>query len=123
MFYYQLNFYLNQGNRVVKRAQILGDLTRDTICLAVAGTHGKTTISSLLAYILSDNSIDCSAFLGGFASDFNSNLLIGSEPITVVEADEFDRSFLQLYPNWALISSMDADHLDIYKTKENLLIY
>ena len=70
-----------------------------------AGTHGKTTISSLLAYILSDNLIDCSAFLGGIATDFDSNLRIGSADIAVVEADEFDRSFLKLSPNWALISS------------------
>tara|TARA_B110000091_G_scaffold38639_1_gene41677 strand:+ start:641 stop:1987 length:1347 start_codon:yes stop_codon:yes gene_type:complete len=115
-----LGYFKSEGFTMYKRAEMLGAITKNTQCLAIAGTHGKTTISSLLAYILSDNSIDCSAFLGGFASDFNSNLLIGSEPITVVEADEFDRSFLQLYPNWALISSLDADHLDIYGTAAHL---
>jgi len=96
-------------------------ITENLECLAIAGTHGKTTISSLLAYILSDNLIDCSAFLGGISTDFDSNLRIGSADIAVVEADEFDRSFLKLSPNWALISSMDADHLDIYGTAHHLV--
>jgi len=113
-------YFQDKGFSFCKRAEILGAITKETNCLAIAGTHGKTTISSLLAYILSDNDIDCSAFLGGIATDFNSNLRIGSENSTVVEADEFDRSFLQLHPNWALISSMDADHLDIYGTARDL---
>jgi len=103
-----------------KRAEILGAITRNHICLAIAGTHGKTTISSMLAYVLSDNNVDCSAFLGGIATDFDSNLRIGTENVAVVEADEFDRSFLQLSPSWGLISSMDADHLDIYGTANHL---
>ena len=105
-----IKYFKDQDYLLCKRAEILGTITQNLECLAIAGTHGKTTISSLLAYILSDNLIDCSAFLGGIATDFDSNLRIGSEDVAVVEADEFDRSFLKLSPNWALISSMDADH-------------
>lgn len=105
-----------------KRAHVLGEITKDLYCLAVAGTHGKTTISSMLAFILQSNLVDCWAFLGGIATDFNSNFLEGSSSSSsvIVEADEFDRSFLHLYPNWALVSSMDPDHLDIYGTQLNL---
>ena len=116
-----IKYFIDQDYLLCKRAEILGTITQNLECLAIAGTHGKTTISSLLAYILSDNLIDCSAFLGGIATDFDSNLRIGSEDVAVVEADEFDRSFLKLSPNWALISSMDADHLDIYGTAHNLV--
>jgi UDP-N-acetylmuramate--alanine ligase len=115
-----LKYFTDKGHALCKRAEILGAITRNNQCLAIAGTHGKTTISSLLAYVLSDNQVDCSAFLGGIATDFDSNLRIGSNDMAVVEADEFDRSFLQLSPNWALISSMDADHLDIYGTAKHL---
>ena len=115
-----LNYFKENGFSLCKRAEILGAITKNSTCLAIAGTHGKTTISSMLTYVLSDNNVDCSAFLGGIATDFNSNLRIGTDNITVVEADEFDRSFLQLFPNWALISSMDADHLDIYVTAKGL---
>tara|TARA_S200000501_G_scaffold372329_1_gene417134 strand:- start:181 stop:1527 length:1347 start_codon:yes stop_codon:yes gene_type:complete len=116
-----IKYFIDQDYLLCKRAEILGTITQNLECLAIAGTHGKTTISSLLAYILSDNLIDCSAFLGGIATDFDSNLKIGSADVAVVEADEFDRSFLKLSPNWALISSMDADHLDIYGTAHNLV--
>ena len=116
-----IKYFKDQDYLLCKRAEILGMITQNLECLAIAGTHGKTTISSLLAYILSDNLIDCSAFLGGIAKDFDSNLRIGSEDVAVVEADEFDRSFLKLSPNWALISSMDADHLDIYGTAHHLV--
>ena len=116
-----LNYFKEHDYLMYKRADILGMITENSECLAIAGTHGKTTISSLLAYILSDNHIDCSAFLGGIAIDFDSNLRIGSTNIAVVEADEFDRSFLKLSPNWALISSIDADHLDIYGTTHHFL--
>ena len=116
-----IKYFLDQDYLLCKRAEILGMITENLECLAIAGTHGKTTISSLLAYILSDNLIDCSAFLGGIANDFDSNLRIGSADVAVVEADEFDRSFLKLSPNWALISSMDADHLDVYGTAHHLL--
>ena len=116
-----IKYFIDQDYLLCKRAEILGTITQNLECLAIAGTHGKTTISSLLAYILSDNLIDCSAFLGGIATDFDSNLRIGSVDVAVVEADEFDRSFLKLSPNWALISSMDADHLDIYGTAHHLV--
>ena len=116
-----IKYFIDQDYLLCKRAEILGTITQNLECLAIAGTHGKTTISSLLAYILSDNLIDCSAFLGGIATDFDSNLKIGSADVAVVEADEFDRSFLKLSPNWALISSMDADHLDIYGTAHHLV--
>jgi len=115
-----IKYFQDEGYLLCKRAEILGAITKNVQCLAIAGTHGKTTISSLLSYILSDNLVDCSAFLGGIATDFDSNLRIGSADIAVVEADEFDRSFLKLSPNWALISSMDADHLDIYGTTQHL---
>jgi UDP-N-acetylmuramate--alanine ligase len=114
------SFLKKEGFKMLKRAEVLGAITRNSNCLAIAGTHGKTTISTLLAYVLSENDIDCSAFLGGISTDFQSNLRIGKEDIVVVEADEFDRSFLQLSPNFALVSSMDADHLDIYGSAENL---
>jgi len=114
------SFFEKEGFKILKRAEVLGAITRNSNCLAIAGTHGKTTISTLLAYVLSENDIDCSAFLGGISTDFQSNLRIGKEDIVVVEADEFDRSFLQLSPNFALVSSMDADHLDIYGSAENL---
>ena len=115
-----IKYFQDEDYLLCKRAEILGAITKNVQCLAIAGTHGKTTISSLLSYILSDNLVDCSAFLGGIATDFDSNLRIGSADIAVVEADEFDRSFLKLSPNWALISSMDADHLDIYGTTQHL---
>ena len=113
-------YFQEQDFPLYKRSEILGLITKDMNCLAIAGTHGKTTISSLLTFILSQNKIDCTAFLGGIASDLNSNLRLGSEELVVVEADEFDRSFLKLSPDWALISSMDADHLDIYGSSEYL---
>ena len=121
LFLILIKYFKGQDYLLCKRAEILGMITENLECLAIAGTHGKTTISSLLAYILSDNLIDCSAFLGGIATDFDSNLRIGSADIAVVEADEFDRSFLELSPNWALISSVDADHLDIYRTAHHLV--
>tara|TARA_B100000780_G_scaffold264045_1_gene218376 strand:+ start:34 stop:1380 length:1347 start_codon:yes stop_codon:yes gene_type:complete len=115
-----LAYFSEQGFTLRKRSQILGEVTKDLYCLAIAGTHGKTTISSMLTFILHSNLVYCWGFLGGIATDFNSNFIKGSSSSVVVEADEFDRSFLQLYPDWALISSMDADHLDIYGTQSNL---
>jgi UDP-N-acetylmuramate--alanine ligase len=97
----------------LKRAQVLGMISKNTFCLAVAGTHGKTTTSAILGHIM--KSVNATSFLGGISENYNSNLLLGEDKIWVVEADEFDRSFLQLHPNIACITSMDADHLDIYK--------
>ena len=109
------------GYRLVKRALALGEVTKGQRCLAVSGTHGKTTTSTLLAHILTVAGKGCSAFMGGLSKNYSTNLLIGKEPVIVVEADEFDRSFHQLWPENAIITSMDADHLDIYGTHANLI--
>lgn len=103
-----------RGQRVLKRAEFLGQLANAGTCLAVAGTHGKTTTSCLLAWIIHQSGRPVQAFLGGISSNLNSNFLAGPADITVVEADEFDRSFLHLNPTAAAITSTDADHLDIY---------
>ena len=105
-----------RGYRLMKRAQVLGELTRmdGQRCLAVSGTHGKTTTSTLLAHIFTSSGEGCSAFLGGISKNYNSNLLMSHSPAVVVEADEFDRSFHQLTPEISVITAMDADHLDIY---------
>ncbi len=108
------NFFLERDFVVKKRAEVLGIITKDTFCFAVAGTHGKTTTSSILGHILYESGVDVTAFLGGIVENYNSNLIGSGKTITVVEADEFDRSFLHLHPNIACITSMDADHLDIY---------
>lgn len=110
----QWNYFLNNGFVVKKRAEVLGIITKDTYCFAVAGTHGKTTTSSILGHVLYESGLDVTAFLGGIVENYNSNLIGSGKTITVVEADEFDRSFLHLHPNIACITSMDADHLDIY---------
>lgn len=116
-----LNYFVTQGFNVVKRAEVLAQITQDTILLAVAGTHGKTSTSCLLGHILKENNFSATSFLGGIAENYNSNLLLGGSTYSVVEADEFDRSFLRLRPNYSCITSIDADHLDIYKKKENLV--
>lgn len=115
----ELLHVLHMNYPLLKRAEVLGLLTRIQKGLGVAGTHGKTTTSTLLAHILNSSSVKCSAFLGGIASNFNSNVLIDtSSPYVVIEADEFDRSFLQLNPFASIITSADPDHLDIYGSKE-----
>jgi len=108
------NFFLDNGFTVKKRAEVLGIITKDTFCFAVAGTHGKTTTSSILGHILYESGIDVTAFLGGIVEGYDSNLIGTGKTVTVVEADEFDRSFLHLHPNMSCVTSMDADHLDIY---------
>ena len=108
------NFFLDNGFTVKKRAEVLGIITKDTFCFAVAGTHGKTTTSSILGHILYESGVDVTAFLGGIVEGYDSNLIGTGKTVTVVEADEFDRSFLHLHPNLSCITSMDADHLDIY---------
>jgi UDP-N-acetylmuramate--alanine ligase len=109
----------NEGFTVLKRAEVLGKITESTYCLAVAGTHGKTTTSSILGHIMQPSK--ATSFLGGIAENYNSNLILGEDKISVVEADEFDRSFLQLSPNIACITSVDADHLDIYGDHDELI--
>ncbi|WP_339630848.1 UDP-N-acetylmuramate--L-alanine ligase [Bizionia echini] len=110
----ELVYFNNSGYRVLKRSQILGLITENTFCLAVAGTHGKTTTTSILGHIMRVCDVPVTAFLGGISENYNSNLILNGTDVTVVEADEFDRSFLTLSPNIACITSMDADHLDIY---------
>jgi len=116
-----LDHFLSNNFNVLKRAELLGVITQNTICLAVAGTHGKTTTSSILGHILKEASIAATSFLGGIAENYNSNLILGGDKYSVVEADEFDRSFLQLQPNVACITSVDADHLDIYENGNDLV--
>lgn len=111
------NYFLERDYVVKKRAEVLGIITKDTFCFAVAGTHGKTTTSSILGHILFESGADVTAFLGGIVENYHSNLIGNGKSLTVVEADEFDRSFLHLHPNIACVTSMDADHLDIYGDK------
>jgi UDP-N-acetylmuramate--alanine ligase len=108
------NYFLTNGFEVKKRAEVLGIITHGSFCFAVAGTHGKTTTSSILGHVLFQSGLDVTAFLGGIVEGYDSNLIGTGKTITVVEADEFDRSFLHLHPNLACVTSMDADHLDIY---------
>ena len=111
----------DNGYTMKKRAEVLGMITDESFTLAVAGTHGKTTTSSILAHLLKQ-SVGCNAFLGGISKNYNSNVLFTENTEnTVVEADEYDRSFLTLHPNMAIITSMDADHLDIYGDHSKLL--
>jgi len=122
--YFQKNDYI-----IKKRAEVLGAITEQAFTIAVAGTHGKTTTSSLIAHILKSSEVDCTAFLGGIIQNYGTNLLLSEKlkkkkskikPIVVVEADEYDRSFLTLHPDIAVITSVDADHLDIYGDKKQM---
>ena len=114
------NWFLERDYEIRKRAEVLGIITKNTFCFAVAGTHGKTTTSSILGHILYESGVDVTAFVGGIVENYNSNLIGEGKTITVVEADEFDRSFLQLHTDIACITSMDADHLDIYGDKASI---
>lgn len=109
-----LHHFKSAGFILQKRSEVLGIISKGMFTIAVAGTHGKTTTSSIVAHLLKDSGYDCSAFLGGIATNYNSNVLFGENNTMVVEADEYDRSFLTLHPDIAIITSMDADHLDIY---------
>ena len=117
----ELRKVLDTGYTVLKRSRTLGEITRGQRCLAVAGTHGKTTTSTLTAHILTQTGEGCSAFLGGISRNYGTNLLMSKNNTVVVEADEFDRSFLQLYPEIAVITSVEADHLDIYGDYEHVV--
>ena len=110
----ELVYVQEHGYKVLKRSKILGEITDGERCLAVAGTHGKTTTSTLTAHILTESGEGCSAFLGGISKNYGTNLLMSHSNAVVAEADEFDRSFLQLHPEIAVITAIDADHLDIY---------
>lgn len=114
-----LKYWVDKGARVLKRAEVLGMVTRGQRTVAVAGTHGKTTVSTMLAHLLTAGGVKCNAFLGGIAVNYGTNLLLDDEAtVNVVEADEYDRSFLQLRPTESIITAMDPDHLDIYGTPE-----
>src|ERR1700719_4221299 len=113
-----LNYFRDHGYELMKRSEVLGLITSDSLNVSVAGTHGKTTISTMIAHILRDSGVGSSAFLGGISTNYNTNFWSHKNKICVVEADEYDRSFLKLHPDIAVISSMDADHLDIYGTKQ-----
>ena len=114
----ELTYYRSNGYEVVKRSDVLGWITEGTVNICVAGTHGKTTVSTMIAHLLRDSGYGCTAFLGGIAANYNTNFWSSDNNVVVVEADEYDRSFLKLHPSVAVITSMDADHLDIYKTAE-----
>ncbi len=116
----ELVYVQKHGYKVIKRSRTLGEIAEGQRCLAVAGTHGKTTTSTLLAHIFQDSEEGCSAFLGGISKNYDTNLLVSRNETIVAEADEFDRSFLQLFPEIAVITSMDADHLDIYSDISNM---
>lgn len=115
----ELRHVLTHGYKVLKRSRALGEIAEGQRCLAVAGTHGKTTTSTLTAHILTESGEGCNAFLGGIAKNYGTNLLTHCGDVIVAEADEFDRSFLQLHPEIAVITAMDADHLDIYGDVEH----
>lgn len=116
----ELVYVQEKGYRVIKRSRMLGEIAEGQRCMAVAGTHGKTTTSTMTSHLFMDSGEGCSAFLGGISKNYNSNLLISPNDVIVAEADEFDRSFLQLFPEIAVITSMDADHLDIYGDEQHV---
>ena len=115
----ELNYFKDNGFQIMKRAQLLGEITKTNRAICVAGTHGKTTVSSMIAHLLKQSHIDCNAFLGGVLKNYDSNLLLSDKSdLTVIEADEYDRSFHWLTPYMAVITSVSPDHLDIYGTEE-----
>ena len=118
----QYNYFVNAGYEVKKRAEVLGMISSTMFTVAIAGTHGKTTTSSMIAHLLKSSGVDTTAFLGGIATNYNSNLVLGksTDAIAVIEADEYDKSFLQLSPDIEVITSVDADHLDIYGDEEQM---
>ena len=117
----ELIWFREQNFDLKKRAEVLGIISRAKRAAAVAGTHGKTSTTSILTHVLKEGGVDCSAFLGGIATNYQSNYVQGETDWVVVEADEFDRSFLHLSPEIAAIMSMDPDHLDIYGDEESIL--
>ncbi len=112
----ELVFYRENNYEVVKRSDVLQDITRELFAITVAGTHGKTTVSTMIAHILRHSGYGCNAFLGGISSNYGKNFWSSEKPVAVIEADEYDRSFLKLNPDIALLTAMDPDHLDIYGT-------
>ena len=116
----ELQFFMDSGYDLMKRSEVLGLITQDGFNICVAGTHGKTTTSAMVAHILRDTAYGCTAFLGGISANYNTNFWTSGNKVCVAEADEYDRSFLKLFPNIAVITSMDADHLDIYGNEKNM---
>ncbi len=116
----ELKYYRDNQYTLMKRSDILGLLTKDSYNICVAGTHGKTTTSAMIAHILKDSGYGCNAFLGGIAANYDTNFWGSENRVSVAEADEYDRSFLKLSPDIAIITAMDADHLDIYGTEKNM---
>lgn len=116
----QLNYFRDNGFTVLKRSEVLQIITADKFTIAVAGSHGKTTVTSMIAHILNHSGYGCTAFLGGIALNYHSNFVSGNNNVVVVEADEFDRSFHRLAPSIAVITAVDTDHLDIYGSRENI---
>ena len=116
----EYNFFLENNYDVLKRSDVLGLITKNTFSICVAGTHGKTTTSAMIAHILRHSDYGCNAFLGGIASNYGTNFWASEKKVSVAEADEYDRSFLKLFPDVAVITAMDPDHLDIYGTAEKL---
>jgi UDP-N-acetylmuramate--alanine ligase len=116
-----LNYFRENGYRLYKRSEVLGEISSKTDTIAVAGTHGKTTVSTMIAFLLNQSHVGCSAFLGGISKNYDSNLLIGEGRYTVMEADEYDRSFHRLSPLMAVVTSVDADHLDIYGDHKTMI--
>ena len=116
-----MDYFRENGHKMMKRSEVLGIISKGQFCIAVAGTHGKTTTSSIIAHVLTHTGFGCTAFLGGIATNYNSNFLIGDNNVVVIEADEYDRSFLTLHPDISVVTSMDADHLDIYGEVDQLI--
>lgn len=116
----ELNYFIENNYIVVKRSDILGWITQNSFNICVAGSHGKTTVTTMIGYLLREAGQGVNAFLGGIAANYNSNFWSSDNNVSVIEADEYDRSFHKLYPDVAIITAMDADHLDIYETAENV---
>lgn len=114
----ELQWLRDNGYEVVKRSDVLQEITRSLFAITVAGTHGKTTVSTMIAHLLTDSGYGCNAFLGGISVNYNKNFWSSDKAVAVIEADEYDRSFLKLSPDIAVLTAMDADHLDIYGTPE-----
>ena len=114
------NFYKDNNYNLKKRSEVLGIISADNFSICVAGSHGKTTVSAMIAHILTHSGFGCSAFLGGIATNYNSNYIKHNNDVVVIEADEFDRSFHRLAPDMAVVTAVDTDHLDIYGTKEKI---
>src|SRR6185295_11756236 len=116
----ELKYYRNNGYKVIKRSEVLQMITESSFNICIGGTHGKTTITTMTAHLLRDSGFGCNAFLGGISANYNTNFWSSERNVCVVEADEYDRSFLKLVPDVAVITAMDPDHLDIYGTAEEV---